>query len=157
MFYMFWHEPCNSHANRITVNIIITSTMETNMPITKKIQVISLASLLMVSLSGCVIAIGDDDYKNSDSQHSNWESREKNNRSHIQNMIIGASYLDITNKMGIADFNEVINGSNGTYQVLFYRTQRQDSDGVTTKDECTPLVFSNSELIGWGASFVQSL
>ena len=112
------------------------------MPFRKKVQVISLASLLMVSLSGCVIAIGDDDYNN-DGQHSNWESREKNNRAHIQNMVIGSSYLDITNKMGIADFNEVISGNANNYQVLYYRTQRQDSDGVTTKDECTPLVFSN--------------
>ncbi|MDG1121834.1 MAG: DUF3192 domain-containing protein [Glaciecola sp.] len=127
------------------------------MPFRKKIQVISLASLLMVSLSGCVIAIGDDDYNNNDGQHSNWESREKNNRAHIQNMVIGTSYLDITNKMGIADFNEVISGNASNYQVLYYRTQRQDSDGVTTKDECTPLVFSNGELIGWGMSFVQSL
>jgi hypothetical protein len=127
------------------------------MPFSKKIQVISLASLLMVSLSGCVIAIGDDDYNNNDNQHSNWESREKNNRAHIQSMEIGASYLAITNKMGIADFNEVISGNANNYQVLYYRTQRQDSDGVTTKDECTPLVFSNGELIGWGMSFVQSL
>lgn len=127
------------------------------MPFRKKIQVISLASLLMVSLSGCVIAIGDDDYNNNDGKHSNWESREKNNRAHIQNMVIGTSYLDITNKMGIADFNEVISGNASNYQVLYYRTQRQDSDGVTTKDECTPLVFSNGELIGWGMSFVQSL
>ena len=126
------------------------------MPFRKKVQVISLASLLMVSLSGCVIAIGDDDYNN-DGQHSNWESREKNNRAHIQNMVIGSSYLDITNKMGIADFNEVISGNANNYQVLYYRTQRQDSDGVTTKDECTPLVFSNGELEGWGMSFVQSL
>jgi hypothetical protein len=127
------------------------------MPFSKKIQVISLASLLMVSLSGCVIAIGDDDYNNNDNQHSNWESREKNNRAHIQSMEIGASYLAITNKMGIADFNEVISGNANNYQVLYYRTQRQDSDGVTTKDECTPLVFSNGELIGWGMSFVQGL
>ena len=127
------------------------------MPFSKKIQVISLASLLMVSLSGCVIAIGDDDYNNNDNQHSNWESREKNNRAHIQSMEIGASYLAITNKMGIADFNEVISGNANNYQVLYYRTQRQDSDGVTTKDECTPLVFSNGELIGLGMSFVQSL
>lgn len=126
------------------------------MHLSKKIQVISLASLLMVSLSGCVIAIGDDDYNN-DSQHSNWESREKNNRAHIQSMVIGASYLDITNKMGIADFNEVLSGNANNYQVLYYRTQRQDSDGITSKDECTPLVFSNGELIGWGMSFVQSL
>jgi len=25
-------------------------------------------------------------------------------------------------------------------------------DGITTKDECTPLVFRNGNLVGWGDS-----
>jgi hypothetical protein len=37
-----------------------------------------------------------------------------------------------------------------TYQVLYYRTHRTHSDGETTKDETTPLVFKDSALIGWG-------
>jgi hypothetical protein len=35
-------------------------------------------------------------------------------------------------------------------QVLYYRTRRVDDDGITTKNECTPLVFINNELVGWG-------
>jgi hypothetical protein len=41
--------------------------------------------------------------------------------------------------------------------VLFYRTHRRDGDGVTTKDECTPLVFKNGLLIGWGDAAYQAL
>jgi hypothetical protein len=52
--------------------------------------------------------------------------------------------------MGIADFNESYSKDDDTYQVLYYRTQRINGDGVTTKDECTPLVFKNSILVGWG-------
>jgi hypothetical protein len=52
--------------------------------------------------------------------------------------------------MGIADFNEFYIKGEDTYQVLYYRTQHIDGDGVTTKDECTPLVFKNSALLGWG-------
>jgi hypothetical protein len=33
---------------------------------------------------------------------------------------------------------------------LFYRTQRKHSDGETTRDETTPLVFRDNRLIGWG-------
>lgn len=126
------------------------------MPIFQKVQVISLASLLMLSLSGCVIAIGDDEYKR-DTNHSSWEAREQNNRAHIQGLQLGSEYLDVTNKMGVADFNELMTRGDNTYQVLYYRTQRQDGDGVTTKDECTPLAFLNGNLVGWGDDFVQSL
>lgn len=122
----------------------------------QKIRVISLASLLMISLSGCVIAIGDDEFQR-DTNHSSWEVREKNNRAHIQAMQLGQQYLDVTNKMGVADFNELITRGDNTYQILYYRTHRKDGDGVTTKNECTSLVFLNSELIGWGDNFVQSL
>ncbi|WP_010178580.1 DUF3192 domain-containing protein [Glaciecola sp. HTCC2999] len=126
------------------------------MQIIQKVQVISIASLLMVSLSGCVIAIGDDEYKR-DTHHSSWEVREKNNRAHVQGLQLGEHYLDITNKMGVADFNELLTRQNNTYQVLYYRTHRQNGDGVTTKDECTPLVFLNNELVGWGDNYLISL
>ena len=36
------------------------------------------------------------------------------------------------------------------YEVLFFRTHRTHSDGETTKDECTPLVFRDGVLIGFG-------
>ncbi len=131
------------------------------MPLSKKLQVIALSSIMMLSLSGCVIAIGDDDnfdYDRDDAKYSSsWESREKNNRAHIQHIQLNTAYLDITNTMGVADFNEIITTQDVTYQVLYYRTQRQDSDGLTTKDECTPLVFNNGLLVGWGEAFVRNL
>jgi len=50
------------------------------------------------------------------------------------------------------DFNELFEKQDGTYRVLYYRTQKTMGDGITTKDECTPLVFRNGELVGWGDS-----
>ena len=44
-----------------------------------------------------------------------------------------------------------------TVQVLFYRTHHQKSDGKTTKDECTPLVFKQNRLTGWGDKAYQYL
>jgi hypothetical protein len=31
-------------------------------------------------------------------------------------------------------------------------TARKDGDGVTVQDECTPLIFKNTALQGWGES-----
>ena len=49
-------------------------------------------------------------------------------------------------------FNELFEKQDGTYRVLYYRTQKTMGDGITTKDECTPLVFRNGNLVGWGDS-----
>jgi hypothetical protein len=102
---------------------------------------------LSLSLSGCVISVdGDGEY----GHHSDWQDSEQNNRKHISRLQQDTGYEDILNRMGIADFNESYSKDDDTYQVLYYRTQRINGDGVTTKDECTPLVFKNSILVGWG-------
>jgi len=100
-------------------------------------------------LSGCVVSVGGD----GDSHFSaDWEDREYNNRKHIAQLEQDMSYESVLRKMGVADFNELYQKEDGTYRVLFYRTQRTMEDGVTTKDECTPLVFKDSFLVGWGDS-----
>jgi hypothetical protein len=104
---------------------------------------------LSLGLSGCVISVdGDGKY----GYQSDWQDKEQKNRKHIALLLQNASYDDILNRMGIADFNEFYAKVDDTYQVLYYRTQRIEDDGVTTKDECTPLVFKNSVLVGWGES-----
>ena len=42
-------------------------------------------------------------------------------------------------------------------RVLFYRTNHKHSDGETTRDETTPLVFRNDQLVGWGTRVYESL
>ncbi len=86
-----------------------------------------------------------------------WESRELINRNAIQNLQLGAPLAEITKNMGTADFNEILLNGSDKYQVLYYRTQRTTEDGMTTKDECTPLVFDQSGLVGWGHDFFNSL
>jgi hypothetical protein len=104
---------------------------------------------LSLGLSGCVISIGGDgEYSN----QYDWQDKEQKNRKYISQLQQGASYDETLNRMGIANFNEFHSTADDTYQVLYYRTQRIDSDGATSKDECTPLVFKNSVLIGWGES-----
>jgi hypothetical protein len=104
---------------------------------------------LSLGLSGCVISVnGDGEY----GHQSDWQDKEQKNRKHISQLQQYSSYDEILNRMGIADFNEFHANGDDSFQVLFYRTQRMDGDGVTTKDECTPLVFKNSVLVGWGES-----
>ncbi len=97
---------------------------------------------------------------NEASIYQDWEDRELMNRQAIQELQLGTSLTQITEKMGTADFNEIVLGKEDDdvkYQVLFYRTQRTTEDGMTTKDECTPLVFSEQALVGWGHDFFDSL
>jgi len=56
----------------------------------------------------------------------------------------------VKNLMGVPDFNETYEKNGETIQVLYYRTQRTKKDGITTKDECTPLIFKQSILSSWG-------
>lgn len=86
-----------------------------------------------------------------------WQSRELINRKAIQVLQLGTSITQIADSMGTADFNEIVISGDDTYQVLFYRTQRTIEDGMTTKDECTPLVFKDQNLVGWGQDFFNSL
>jgi len=60
----------------------------------------------------------------------------------------------MTQQEVIAELGEPIKGE--VYckpNVLFYYTDPQWSDGNMTSDECTPMVFENNKLIGWGTEF----
>jgi hypothetical protein len=49
-------------------------------------------------------------------------------------------------KLGVADFSQTYAHNEQTIRVLFYRTQRKHKDGLTTKDECSILIFVDGEL-----------
>ena len=115
----------------------------------KIMLVCALASPLI--LSGCVVSVGGD----SDGYYAqDWEQRQNNNRRHISRLETDMSFESVSNKMGLADFDESYQRDSDDYRVLYYRTQRMADDGVTTKDECTPIVFRNGRLIGWGDSAI---
>ena len=99
------------------------------------------------------------DFRGCDDGHysSDWQDREYNNRKHVAQLEKGMTYESVVRKMGVADFSEMHEQSDHAYRVLFYRTQRTMDDGVTTKDECTPLVFRDGVLSGWGDAAYQQL
>ncbi|WP_417657709.1 DUF3192 domain-containing protein [Pseudidiomarina aestuarii] len=116
----------------------------------RKTQVAGLAAALVAALTlqGCiVVADGDGSYSSSS---DSWQKQERENRKVIASLDEGATINGIENQLGTPNFSELWTVDGDTYRVLYYRTHRTASDGETTKDECTPLVFVNGSLVGTG-------
>jgi len=86
-----------------------------------------------------------------------WDDREVVNSKYIASMALedNLSKEIIISKLGGPDISEAKQAAGDNIQVLFYRTQHIKSDGITTVDECTPLLFKNNQLIAWGENAYQ--
>jgi outer membrane protein assembly factor BamE (lipoprotein component of BamABCDE complex) len=71
------------------------------------------------------------------------------NRNQLDKLKVGMSTDQVRKAMGKPYKSEFY----GSRQVWFYITEWQ-SDGQTTLDEMTPLVFENETLLGWGHNFL---
>ncbi len=78
-----------------------------------------------------------------------WDDREAFNRKFIQAIAPKATLQQrqISKVLGGPDITEALSTEQGLYQIVYYRTLRAISDGITTKDECTALLFHNGNLI----------
>ena len=114
----------------------------------KTILALLIAAPLVMSLSGCVVKINDDGVDHGFMSDS--EDRTYKNRKKISKVQLGTSFMDLQDKLGVADFSETYKNGEDTIRVLYYRTQRKHKDGLTTKDECTYLHFINGELVETG-------
>lgn len=100
---------------------------------------------MLAGISSCSI------YVDGHNEKESWENRQDSNRNIIANLKLGATKSDVMALLGEADFTEALrNKEQQDILVLFYRTQHHKSDGRTSRDETTPLVFSGNVLIGWG-------
>ncbi|WP_153916542.1 DUF3192 domain-containing protein [Shewanella sp. TC10] len=79
-----------------------------------------------------------------------WQDRQEFNHQMLSEIKIGQTIESIRSKMGRADFTEAKATDEANFQIMFYRTHHVKSDGKTTRDECTPLLFKNGALIAWG-------
>lgn len=122
-------------------------------------MIIRTLGLLAVTglLTGCVVAIGDKDYEKLDGADNQWRATQQQNLAQINQFQPGIAFNDVISLLGTPDFTEFLVKDQQQVQVLFYRTQHKRSDGKTTKDECTPLVFINSQLHSWGDKAYQQL
>ena len=73
------------------------------------------------------------------------------NRSQLDNLKVGMTTDQVRAAMGKPYKSEFY----GSKLYWFYITEWQ-SDGKTTSDEMTPLVFENDILLGWGSNFLSS-
>ncbi|MGX9463221.1 DUF3192 domain-containing protein [Shewanella sp. A14] len=79
-----------------------------------------------------------------------WDDRQAFNLQQMSDISFGQSLNEIRALLGRADFVEAKTAIDGQYQVMYYRTHHIKSDGETTKEECTPLLFRDNLLIAWG-------
>jgi len=106
-----------------------------------------IAAALAVTLSGCVIAVGGDREFDND---SSWKKTQQYNQQQINKLALDTSADDVRTMLGTPDFTESFSNEGETITVLFYRTHHAKSDGKTSKEECTPLIFRQNRLTGWG-------
>ena len=87
-----------------------------------------------------------------DPDQMNWEARQSYNLKFINTLDLTKNYNRemIIELLGAPDITEARMDGDETLQVMFYRTNHAKSDGITTKDECTPLLFKDGKLIAWG-------
>ncbi len=84
-----------------------------------------------------------------------WERRQQRNRQAVDHLELGRSVSSVTGELGTPDMTESFVRDGRTFRVLFYRTRLVREDGRVTRDETTPLVFANGELVGWGESAIE--
>ncbi|WP_371189155.1 DUF3192 domain-containing protein [Thalassotalea maritima] len=111
--------------------------------------------VLAIALYG-VFAYGLLNYYEDKPAQMAWDEREGFNRQYIATLQLDQIDLDkILTDIGNPDITEAKKVDDDNYQVTFYRTQHKHSDGKTTLDECTALLFKNGVLVGIGESAYQ--
>ncbi|MGS2719934.1 DUF3192 domain-containing protein [Paraglaciecola aestuariivivens] len=89
-------------------------------------------------------------------QDMDWKDREEYNKIQISKLELGLEKKNILKLLGSPDITEAKRNGDTELQVMFYRTQHKQADGITTLDECTALLFENNELIAWGDNAYQA-
>ena len=83
-------------------------------------------------------------------ENMDWKDREEYNRVQITKLKLGSTREEVLALLGSPDITEAKRQGATAIQVMFFRTQHVRADGLTTQDECTPLLFENDKLIAWG-------
>ena len=116
-------------------------------------KLLLITALATPLLSGCIVAVSDGETEHgwsSSYNDSDWRGTHRENRKKISRLEIGEAYKDVLNKFSTPEYSELLKKGDSSYQVLYFATNSQHADGKVTKDECTPLVFKNAKLIGFG-------
>ncbi|WP_158967046.1 DUF3192 domain-containing protein [Paraglaciecola sp. L3A3] len=79
-----------------------------------------------------------------------WKDRQEYNQIQISKIELGTTKKMILELLGSPDITEAKRANNTQWQIMFYRTRYIEDDGMTTQDECTPLLFENNKLVALG-------
>jgi len=74
------------------------------------------------------------------------------NNQHITKLRVGMTKEEVLKIMGLPLINQTYNKPN----IWFYYTDWDWADAAITKSECTPLVFEDGILLGWGQKFYRN-
>jgi hypothetical protein len=106
-----------------------------------------LVILLSLASYGLFVLLVVNFYDDSPS-NMQWEDRESFNRLYISKLALGQLNIEqVIEDLGSPDIIKAKQTEKVNYQVLFYRTQHVISDGITTQEECSYLVFINNILV----------
>jgi len=103
-----------------------------------------LVSLLGVLATGCIYVDGER------IDNDEWRDTQRTNREQISRLELGMTRSAVVSALGLPAESEAFDRDGKEVRVLFYRTQHKHSDGETSRDETTPVVFENDVLVGWG-------
>jgi outer membrane protein assembly factor BamE (lipoprotein component of BamABCDE complex) len=103
-----------------------------------------LVALISLGTTGCVFIDGEHVTRD------DWRDDQRDNREMISQLEIGSTRTAVVKSLGTPSDSEAFTQDGEEMRVLFYRTQRTHSDGQTTRDETTAVIFKNDVLVGWG-------
>jgi len=108
--------------------------------------------LIALAIYGVFVALVVNFYDDSPSDME-WGDRESYNKQYIGKLTLEKfNFEQAIEELGGPDITEAKKVDGNSFQVMFYRTQHMKSDGLTTQDECTALLFKNGSLIAIGKS-----
>ena len=111
--------------------------------------------LIALAIYGVFVALVVNFYDDRPSDMK-WGDRESFNRQYIGKLTLeDFNFEQALNELGSPDITEAKKVDKHNFQVMFYRTQHVKSDGFTTQDECTALLFKNGSLIAIGKTAYQ--
>lgn len=105
---------------------------------------------LLLTLPGCIVVTDKGDWDHDGDYQVDWEHLERKNRAAISALSQTTTPTTLQAQLGEPAFVDTMRKGEHHYQVLYYRTHRVKSDGETTRDECTAVVFMDEVLMGTG-------
>lgn len=111
------------------------------------IKIIAIGFSAYIALTFCVLTFVSDKPEN-----MGWRDREAYNKVQVAKLKLGATRDEVLALMGSPDITEAKENSSTVVQIMFFRTQHIKADGLTTKEECTPVLFEDNKLVALGES-----